>query len=226
MCHAIGVSSRDILRQNSGKLYIGWMGHHALIPASLSHCFIWKGKHVVLQNIFTLIIETIASVLGGVLLLRFWIQAVRVRPPQQLAQFIFTLSDWAVRPMRRLLPGIGGYDWASMIGAVLVAVICILLELGVRSALNVSLIFSLSALLFFQWVFYGLIGLLIIEAIFSWVNPHAPLAPFVGALNEPLLRPLRRVIPLIGNIDLSPLAALILLRVVHQLVIYLIMSVT
>ncbi|MEM4988609.1 YggT family protein [Collimonas sp. H4R21] len=178
-----------------------------------------------LQNIFTLIIETIASVLGGVLLLRFWIQAVRVRPPQQLAQFIFTLSDWAVRPMRRLLPGVGGYDWASLIGAVVVAVICILLELGVRSALSASLIFSLSALLFFQWVFYGLIALLIIEAIFSWVNPNAPLAPFVRALNEPLLRPLRRIIPLIGNIDLSPLAALILLRVVHQLVIYLIMSV-
>ena len=194
--------------------------------ASLNHCFIWKGKHVVLQNIFTLIIETIASVLGGVLLLRFWIQAVRVRPPQQLAQFIFTLSDWVVRPMRRLLPGVGGYDWASLIGAVLVAVICILLELGVRSALNATLIFSLSALLFFQWVFYGLIALLIIEAIFSWVNPNAPLAPFVRALNEPLLRPLRRIIPLIGSIDLSPLAALILLRVVHQLVIYMIMSLT
>jgi YggT family protein len=127
--------------------------------------------------------------------------------------------------MRRLLPGVGGYDWASLIGAVVVAVICILLELGVRSALSASLIFSLSALLFFQWVFYGLIALLIIEAIFSWVNPNAPLAPFVRALNEPLLRPLRRIIPLIGNIDLSPLAALILLRVVHQLVIYLIMSV-
>lgn len=177
-----------------------------------------------LQNIFTLIVETIASVLGGVLLLRFWIQAVRVRPPQQLAQFIFTMSDWAVRPMRKLLPGIGGYDWASLMGAILVAVICILLELGVRSALNSSLIFSLSALLFFQWIFYGLIALLIVEAIFSWVNPHAPLAPFVRALNEPMLRPLRRIIPLIGSVDLSPLAALILLRVVHQLVIYLIMS--
>lgn len=179
-------------------------------------------EHVVLQNIFSLIIETIASVLGGVLLLRFWIQAVRVRPPQQLAQFIFTLSDWAVKPLRRLLPGVGGYDWASLIAAVLVAVVCILLELGVRSAFNASLIFSLSALLFFQWVFYGLIALLIIEAIFSWVNPNAPLAPFVRALNEPLLRPLRRIIPLVGSVDLSPLVALILLRVVHQLVIYLI----
>jgi len=179
----------------------------------------------VLQNFFILISETIASVLGGVLLLRFWIQAVRVRPPQQLAQFIFTLSDWVVRPIHRLLPGVGGYDWASLVGAILVAVICILLELVVRSALNTSLIFSLSALLFLQWVFYGLVALLIIEVIFSWMNPNASLASFVRALNEPILRALRRIIPLVGSVDMSPLAAFILLRVMHQLVIYLIMSV-
>jgi YggT family protein len=50
------------------------------------------------------------------------------------------------------------------------------------------------------------------------VNPHAPLAPFVHALNDPLMRPLRRIIPLIGNIDLTPLVALILLRIALQLV--------
>lgn len=171
-----------------------------------------------LQNIFALIIETIASVLGGVLLLRFWIQVVRVRPPQQLAQFVFTLSDWLVRPMRRILPGLGGCDWASLIGAALVAILCILLQLMARPVLNVSMVVTLSALLFAQWIFYGLMALLIVEAIFSWVNPQAPLAPFVRTLNEPLLHPLRRIIPLIGNIDLSPLVALILLRIMHQLV--------
>jgi YggT family protein len=56
-------------------------------------------------------------------------------------------------------------------------------------------------------------GLLIIEVIFSWINPHAPLAPFVRALNEPLLRPLRRVIPPVGGLDLSVLAAFILLQI-------------
>ncbi|WP_141099417.1 YggT family protein, partial [Pseudomonas nitroreducens] len=71
----------------------------------------------------------------------------------------------------------------------------------------------LSLLRFFEWIFYGFIGLLIIEAIFSWVNPHAPLAPFIRALNDPLLRPLRRIVPLVGNIDLSPLVALILLQI-------------
>lgn len=177
-----------------------------------------------LQNIFSLIIETAGSVLGGVLLLRFWIQAVRVRPPQQVAHFIFTISDWMVRPLRKVLPGFSGYDWASLIGALVVALVCIALQLAVASALSAPVLLALAALLFLQWVFYGLIGLLIIEAIFSWVNPQAPLAPFVRALNAPLLDPVRRIIPLLGNVDLSPLVALILLRIVHQLLIALIQS--
>lgn len=66
---------------------------------------------------------------------------------------------------------------------------------------------------FLEWVLFGFMALLIIEAIFSWVNPHAPLAPFVRALNDPLLRPIRKVVPLVGNLDLSLLVALILLQI-------------
>ena len=58
-------------------------------------------------------------------------------------------------------------------------------------------------------------GLLIIEVIFSWVNPNAPLAPFVGALNAPLLRPIRRVVPLAGGIEFSVLVAFLLLQIVR-----------
>jgi YggT family protein len=70
---------------------------------------------------------------------------------------------------------------------------------------------------FLQWILYGFMALLVVEAIFSWINPHAPLAPFVRALNEPLLRPLRRVVPLVGNLDLSLLVALILLQIANIL---------
>ncbi len=69
-----------------------------------------------------------------------------------------------------------------------------------------------------QWVFYGLMGLILIGVVFSWVNPYAPMAPFIQALTEPMLRPLRRVIPLIGNIDLSPLVALVLLQIALRLI--------
>jgi YggT family protein len=178
----------------------------------------------VLHSIFTLIIDTIAAVLGGVLLLRFWMQVVRVRPPASLAQFTFHISDWLVKPLRRMLPGVGGYDWASLIGAVLIIVLSIAAKLLIASSFNPQFLVLLSVLRFVEWVLYGFMGLIILEAIFSWVNPHAPLAPFIGALNEPLLRPLRRIIPLVGSVDLSPLVALLLLQIALRVATSLITS--
>jgi YggT family protein len=172
----------------------------------------------VLHSIFTLIIDTAASVLAGVLLLRFWMQVVRVRPPTSIAQFTFQLSDWLVRPLRRVLPGVAGLDWASLVGAFLVAILSMVIDVWIVADFPMQTILLLAVLRFFQWIFYGFMGLILIEVVFSWVNPHAPLAPFVRALNDPLMRPLRRIIPLIGNIDLTPLVALVLLRIALQLV--------
>jgi YggT family protein len=70
---------------------------------------------------------------------------------------------------------------------------------------------------FLTWIIYGLMALLILEAVFSWINPHAPLAPLVRALNDPLLRPLRRVVPVMGGLDWSMLVAIILLQIVQIL---------
>lgn len=167
-------------------------------------------------SIVTLIVDTIASVLGGVLLLRFWMQATRVRPPSSVAQFTFQLSDWLVRPLRRLVPGVGGYDWASLIGAFLIVLLATSFWLIAGYPFQIILLMALQR--FLHWILYGFMALLVIEAIFSWVNPHAPLAPFVRALNEPLLRPLRRVVPLVGSLDLSLMVALILLQIAVQLV--------
>jgi YggT family protein len=179
----------------------------------------------VLHSIFTLIIDTIAGIFGGVLLLRFWMQVVRVRPPASIGQFTFQLTDWMVRPLRRLLPGVGGYDWASMVGAILVIVLATAIDLLVSSRFSPEYLLLLSILRFFEWVFYGLMGLIIIEAVFSWVNPHAPLAPFVRALNDPLMRPLRRIVPPIGSVDLTPLVALLLLQIGLRLITYVVTSV-
>jgi len=165
--------------------------------------------------ILKLIVDTAAGVLGGVLLLRFWMQVIRVRPPASIGQFTFTLTDWLVRPMRRLVPGMGGYDWASLIGAFLVLLVasCVMLLAGWSG----QAVFLYAVFRLLNWIIYGFIGLLIIEVIFSWVNPNAPLAPFVRALTDPLLRPLRRVIPPLGGLDLTVLVALILLQIAQYL---------
>lgn len=158
-----------------------------------------------------LIVDTVAGLLGAVLLLRFWMQAIRVRPPSSVAQFTFQLSDWLVRPLRRVVPGVGGFDWASLIGAFLIVFLATSVLFLRGDAWQSVLLVALYR--FLQWILYGFMAMLVIEAIFSWVNPHAPLAPFIRALNEPLLRPLRKVVPLVGNLDLSLLVAMILLQV-------------
>jgi len=165
--------------------------------------------------IIQLIVDTVAGVLGGVLLLRFWIQVIRVRPPASIGQFIFTLSDWLVRPLRRVVPGMGGYDWASLIGAFLVVLVASAVMLLAGWTGQQVFLYALFRIL--NWIIYGFMGLLIIEVIFSWINPHAPLAPFVRALTDPLLRPLRRVIPPLGGLDITVLVAVILLQIIQYL---------
>jgi YggT family protein len=163
--------------------------------------------------ILNLIIDTAATLLASLLLFRFWMQAVRVRPPFSMGQFIFRMTDWMVLPLRRVLPGVGGYDWASLVGTVLVALGSLAFQLGTRSAFAVEPWLLLSVLSLVHWVAYGFIGLVIIEVIFSWVNPDAPLAPMVRGMTEPLLRPFRRVLPSIGGVDLSPIFAFLALRI-------------
>jgi YggT family protein len=199
-------------------------GSRDLAGMGLTEIVAFIGERKVLHSIFSLIVDTAASVLGGVLLLRFWMQVVRIRPPASIAQFTFQLSDWLVRPLRRVLPGVGGYDWASLVGAFLVALLSIVVDIWIVPQLSVQAILLLSILRVVRWILYGLIGFILIEVIFSWVNPHAPLAPFVRALNDPVMRPLRRIIPPIGNIDLSPLVALVLLQIALQLLSTIIIS--
>lgn len=166
---------------------------------------------MLLLTILQYIIDAAATILGGALLLRFWMQAVRVRPPSTVAQFTFTLTDWLVKPLRRVLPGVGGYDWASLLGAFLVVVLASSLLFVVGYDVQMVLLHAL--LRFLNWIIYGFMALLIIQAVFSWINPNAPLAPFVNALGEPLLRPVRKVIPPLGGLDLSVLVVLVLLQI-------------
>ena len=169
-----------------------------------------------LNEIIGLIVDTAATVFAAAFLLRFWTQAVRVRPPDAIARFIFKASNWLVMPLRRILPG-GGYDWASLIGAMLVAVIAVLPALWMTPHLNPKFVALIAIQQFLNWVFYGFMGLLVLEALFSWMNPQAPIAPFIAALNEPILRPIRRVIPPLGGLDLTVLIALVGLRVILML---------
>ena len=173
-----------------------------------------------LYSLVNFVLDTVAGLLAGVMLLRFWMQLVRVRPPHQIAQFTYQLSDWLIKPMRKIIPGIGGIDWASLLGAYLIALLCNALKMWLVVDTVFLSIFLITIVTVLEWVIYGWTALLILEVIFSWVNPHAPLAPFVQALNAPLLGPLRRVIPLLGGLDISPMVLFLLLQMASRILSY------
>lgn len=174
-----------------------------------------------MSNLFLFIIEAAASFATLMLLARFFMQWQRVSFHNQLGQFVLATTDWCVRPLRRVLPGLFGMDLASLVPAWAIQTLLVLLQAMLFGA---SLDGNPLALLLGSWgvglvgllkmMVYMVIGIVLISAVFSWVNPHAPMAPLFYSLSAPFLRPLRKVIPPIANVDISPLILLLLLQIV------------
>jgi len=189
---------------------------------------------MLLLDIFRLLLESAASLLTFSLLLRALMQWVRIHPRNPLSPFVFAMTDWLVKPLRKGIPGYGGVDWASVLGAFLVAlllqVVLVLVQLAVAGASAGALgvmTFTIPLALF--WVLrnaaYLLMGIVLVQVVLSWVNPFSPMAGIVNELSRPFLDPLRRILPNIGNVDLSPMVFFLLLQVVMMVLQSLMMGV-
>lgn len=168
-----------------------------------------------LYQIPSFLLDVIVGLLGGACLLRLYMQYHRVPFGNPLGRFVFAVSDWIVMPLRRIVPSIKRWDVASAVAAwllVMVKFLLLLLLVGQFGRIAILPLVSLIGLL--QLVVSGLTALLLVYAVLSWVpGASAMLLDLVSRLAEPIVRPLRRVIPLVGGIDLSPLAAIVLLQV-------------
>ncbi|HEY1180934.1 MAG TPA: YggT family protein [Rhodocyclaceae bacterium] len=167
------------------------------------------------------ILQTAAQLLGGVFLLRFLMQWARVPFRNPIGQFVIAASDWAVLPLRRVVPGLWGVDMSSLLLAWLVQYVYYMLAFALSSiggfeALVTPAVIgtvALAALVETARLFlYLVFGIVILTAIMSWVNPYAPMAPVLNALARPFLAPFQRIIPSIGGVDLSPIALIIVLQ--------------
>jgi YggT family protein len=165
-------------------------------------------------EIVSFLLDVLVGLFGGACLLRLYMQYERVPFRNPVGRFVFALSDWIVLPLRKVLPAMGRIDTASLVAAILIEFAQYALRwflLGqpgpVVSLVGVTL-FGVVRL-----TLSGLMGLVIVYAILSWVRTDSPLADVIERLCEPLLRPFRRLIPLVGGIDLSPLAFLVLCQV-------------
>jgi YggT family protein len=172
-----------------------------------------------LVQILLFILDTVCGLMTLALLVRFAMQWARVPFRNPLGQFIVAVTDWMVRPVRRLIPGLFGLDMASLFLAWLWQVAYQGIALGftgVLVAVSPAPTFVVAALALLEVAKIGVylvIGAVIVSAVFSWVNPHAPLAGVFDTLTRPLLRPFRRIIPPVGGVDLSPLALLLVLQI-------------
>jgi YggT family protein len=169
-----------------------------------------------LYQIPSFLLDVIVGLLGGACLLRLYMQYHRVPFGNPLGRFVFAITDWIVMPLRRVVPSVKRWDLASAVAAWLLVlakfVLIWALVGGLSRWANLPLV-SLVGLL--QLAVSGLTALLIVYAVLSWVPAASSmLQDLVARLAEPLVRPLRRFIPLIGGVDLSPLAAIVLLQVV------------
>ena len=169
------------------------------------------------------VLETIVHLFVLAVLVRFYAQAFRAPFRNPLTDFIVALTDWAIKPMRRIVPGVLKLDVASFLIAWLALVCLTLVAFMLRGHANMLHPLFWPGLLCFSFVvgvklsFYLLIGVLIVQAVLSWVSPYHPMRPFFEALSRPFVRPVQRVIPLIGGVDLSPLVVLIVVQVILML---------
>ena len=172
-----------------------------------------------LYQIVSLLLEVATSVLAGACLLRLYMQHQRipmsVRSGNPLGRFVFALTDWLVLPLRRLVPALGRWDTASLLAAFLLELtqfLLLWLLAGARGGLIVIPVLAGFGLL--RLVISALTGLVIVYAVLSWVPTQSSISDLIERLCAPPLKPIRRLLPLVGGVDLSPLVLLVLLQIV------------
>lgn len=169
-----------------------------------------------LNNALLFLLQAILGLLTFAFLLRFYFQLTKVSFQNQFAQMIVTLTNFAVKPLRRIISSLLKLDLSTLILAyltqltltlstlwlkgfpILVAgdtVWLVALTIGLIGVVNASLTIFLYAVL--------------LQAILSWINPHTPIAPILNSLTQPILKRLRKYIPPAANFDLSPLVFII-----------------
>ena len=173
-------------------------------------------------QIISFLLDIAAGLLGGACLMRLYMQYQRVPFGNPVGRFVFALTDWLILPLRRILPAVGRVDTASLVAVYLVELAqfgILWLMTGRITGAQVLPVLALFGVL--RLVISALTVLVIAYAILSWVRADSPIVDVVDRLCAPLLRPWRKLIPLVGGIDLSPLIFLVALQVAAIVLAYL-----
>lgn len=171
------------------------------------------------NEIFIYLLQTVLSLYLVAMLLRFLLQLVRADFYNPISQFLVKITNPLVVPLRRVIPGVGGIDMASL-------VLALLLQLaGIAALLVVNGLPLPGLLLLLVWSFLGLIGLLVniyffailAMIILSWVaaGSRHPAIYLLYQLTEPVMAPFRKALPAMGGLDFSPILVFVLINVIQ-----------
>ena len=154
------------------------------------------------------LVVAIGDLFALALLLRFMLQLLRAPARNPFSQFVAALTDFVVRPARRVIPGLGGFDLATLALAWLTEVARFWIQLQLK-VYELGSAAALAAIQITRLAVYVVMVAVVVQAVLSWVNPYSPLAPLLASVTRPFLRPFQKFVPMIANVDLSPLFVLI-----------------
>ena len=187
----------------------------------------------------TLIVTTLFDLYVLIVLLRFMLQLMRADPHNSVSQFIIKATTPPLRYLRRFIPSVFGQDASALVLCLIVTyakfILLRILETEVVHINNtIAYIGGVGYLGLFIYSIADLVSLflsifliaILIQVILSWVNPgiYNPVIGLVNTLATPALRPIQKLIPPVGGIDLSPLFAMLMIMVAKMLIIAPIMS--
>jgi YggT family protein len=165
-------------------------------------------------QIATFLIDTVVSFFVFLLLARFHFQWLRVPFRNPMGEFLLATTNWIVMPARRFVPGLAGLDLSTLLLAWVLQVAGVWAQAALVGAEPSGLaVAAVAAVDLVRYSFYILIFAVFVQVAISWINPDAPLAPLFDMVTRPFLRPVRRYVPPVGRVDLSPLVLLVVLYV-------------
>ncbi|CAH2811492.1 MAG: Cell division integral membrane protein, YggT and half-length relatives [uncultured Caballeronia sp.] len=180
-------------------------------------------------DIARFLLNTVFTLFGAALLLRAWIQVVRMPPYNPVSNAVMQATNWIVLPLRKILPG-GKFDWASILAAFIAAAVYITLMVVLAGVDPIMLMLPMLALVavltVLKWTLNLVIWMTILMALLSWLNSQSPAMPLLYQITAPFLDPLRRILPRMGGIDLSPILLFVIVQVLLMVVTRVAVSMT
>lgn len=179
-----------------------------------------------IQQAAQFLLDMLLQPFAIVLLLRFHLQWLRAPMMNPIGEFIMALTNFVVLRTRRYIPSFRGYDSSTLLLAYVFETIYMYLSEFIwiyNSPDGNHLVFGLFIISLIKLLSLSinlLMFTVIIQAVMSWFNPHSPFSPILNAITAPFIRPLRKRIPPVGNVDLSAFVLIIICQLILILPVY------